>query len=142
MNSMHLHALIWPPISLMPFTFKTKLQAMMACNSKIFGYYAMRCIHDQGTKFSGADFQYMSMLQAGIKDVPTTVHNLQEDNAVCEWLHQSVANILWILLSQNPPNDVANVGELVGSALATSLHAAPSTIHLTLGISPGGLVFH
>jgi transposase InsO family protein len=100
----------------------------------------MRCIHDQGTEFIGADFQYI-LMRAGIKDVPTTVRNPQA-NAVCERLHQSVANTLRILLSQNPPANVANVGELVDTAIATSLHAARSTIHRTLGVSPGGLVFH
>jgi hypothetical protein len=77
----------------------------------------------------------------GIKDVPTTVHNPQA-NAVCERLHQSVANILRILLGQNPPaNVVANVGELVDTAMiATSLHdATRTTIHrTTLRVSPGG----
>jgi hypothetical protein len=78
---------------------------------------------------------------AGIKDVPTTVHNPQA-NAVCKRLHQSVTNTLHILLSQNSPANVANVGILVDMAIATSLHAARSTIHRTLGVSPGGLVFH
>jgi hypothetical protein len=41
------------------------------------------CIHDQGTEFIGAEFQYM-LMQSGIKDdVPTTVQNPQA-NAICE----------------------------------------------------------
>jgi hypothetical protein len=85
-------------------------------------------------------FQYILMC-AGIKDVPTTVRNPQA-NAVCKRLHQSVVNTLRILLRQHLPANIANVGELVDSALATSLHAARSTIYCTLGVSPGGLVFH
>jgi transposase InsO family protein len=54
-------------------------------------------MHDQGTKFIGADFQYI-LMHAGIKDVPTTVRNPQA-NTVCERLYQSVANTLCILLS-------------------------------------------
>jgi transposase InsO family protein len=90
----------------------------------------MRCIHDQGTEFIGANFQYILMC-AGIKDVPTTVRNPQA-NAVCKRHHQLVTNTLHILLSQNPPANISNVGELVDTAIATSLHAARSTIHLTL----------
>jgi hypothetical protein len=33
------------------------------------------------------------------------------------------------------------VAELVDSALAAALHAAPSTIHRTLGMTPGNIVF-
>jgi transposase InsO family protein len=54
-----------------------------------------RCRHDQGTKFIGSDFQYM-LIQSGIKDFPTTVWKPQA-NTICEWLHQSIANTLWIL---------------------------------------------
>jgi hypothetical protein len=50
--------------------------------------------------------------------------------------------LLHILVSQNLPANVANIGELVDTAIATSLHAARSTIHHNLGVSPGGLVFH
>jgi hypothetical protein len=51
-------------------------------------------------------------------------------------------NTLHILLSQHPPANVANIGKLVDTSIAASLHAARSTIHHTLGILPGGLVFH
>jgi hypothetical protein len=102
--------------------------------------WPMCCVHDQGSKFIGADFQYILMC-VGIKDVPTTVRNTQA-NAICERLHQSVANTLRILLSQKTPANVANIGKLVDTAITTSLHAARSTIHRTLGVSPGGLVFH
>jgi transposase InsO family protein len=92
----------------------------------------MRCVHNQGTECIGADFQYI-LMRAGTKDAPTTVRNPQA-KAVCERLHQSDANTLHILLSQNPPAKVANVGKLVDTAFATSLHAARSTIHRTLGV--------
>jgi transposase InsO family protein len=82
----------------------------------------MKCIHDQGTKFIGADFQEV-LRRAGIQDVPTTVCNPQA-NAVCEQLHQSVGNTLRILLAANPPNNVTNIVEMIDSALATALHAA------------------
>jgi transposase InsO family protein len=34
----------------------------------------MRCVHDQGTEFIGADFQYL-LMRAGIKDIPMNVRN-------------------------------------------------------------------
>jgi transposase InsO family protein len=101
----------------------------------------MRCMHDQGTEFITADFQHILLMRIGIKDVPTTVCNPQT-KAVCKRLHQSVTKTLHIMLSQNPPANIANVGKLVDTAIATSLHAVRSTIHHTLGVWPGGLVFH
>jgi hypothetical protein len=59
------------------------------------------------------------LMGACIKDVPTTVHNPQA-NAICEQIHHSIANTQRILLSQNPPANIANVGELVDSAIATT----------------------
>ncbi len=101
----------------------------------------LKCIHDQGTEFIGAYFQAV-LDCAGIQDVPTTVRNPQA-NAVCEPnLHQSVGNTLLILFSANPPANVTNVAEMIDAALATALHAACSAIHRTLGVLPGGMVFH
>jgi hypothetical protein len=45
--------------------------------------WPMRCIHDQGTKFIGADFQYI-LIHTGIKDVPATTVRNPQANAVCE----------------------------------------------------------
>eukprot|EP00978_Attheya_sp_CCMP212_P010434 scaffold25289_cov46-Attheya_sp.AAC.3 len=56
--------------------------------------YPMRCIHDNGGEFTGEHFQ--SQLQTNgikFKDVPTTVKNPQV-NAICEQMHQMVANSL------------------------------------------------
>jgi transposase InsO family protein len=62
------------------------------------------CTHDQDTDFIGAEFQYM-LMRSGIKDVPTTVRNPQA-NAICEQLHQLIANTLQILLNQNKTTNV------------------------------------
>jgi hypothetical protein len=37
---------------------------------------------------------------------------------------------------------VHNIAELVDTALATALYASQATIHRTLGMTPGGIVFH
>ena len=99
----------------------------------------LRCVHDRGTEFVGIDFQRV-LQKFGIKNVPISVRNPQS-NAICERLHQSVGNALRIYLSQQTSENVLNIAELVDNALATALHASRSTIHRTLGMSPGGIVF-
>jgi hypothetical protein len=98
------------------------------------------CLHDHRPKFIGADFQRILQRFGITKDVPISVHNPQA-NAICERLHQSVGNALQVFLSQELPFNVTDVAEFVDSALATALHAAHSTIHRTLGMTPGGIVF-
>jgi hypothetical protein len=100
----------------------------------------LRCLHDHGTEFIGANFQRI-LQHFGFKDVPTSVRNPQA-NAVCEWLHQSVGNALHIFIHQATPFNVHSIAELVDSALAMALHATRSTIHRTLGMTPGGIVFN
>jgi transposase InsO family protein len=85
------------------------------------------CLHNCGSEFIGADFQRI-LQRFGIKDVPISVRNPQA-NAICERLHQSVGKALRVFLSQELLFNVTNVAELIDSALATSLHAARSTIH-------------
>jgi hypothetical protein len=98
------------------------------------------CLHDRGTEFIGVDFQRI-LHRFGIKDVATRVHNPQS-NAICKRLHQSVGIALHIYLSQGIPSNVTNVAKLVNSALATALHASQATIHCTVGMTPGGIVFN
>jgi hypothetical protein len=91
-------------------------------------------------EFMGINFQ--CILQCfGIKDVPLSVHNPQS-NAICKQLYQPVGNALHIYLSQDIPFSASNIAELVDSALVTALYAACSTIHHTLGMTPGGIVFN
>ena len=100
----------------------------------------IRCIHDRVTEFMGADFQLV--LQCfGIKDVTISVRNPQS-NSICERLHQSVGNALRVFLSQEIPYNITNVAELVNSAIATALHASRATIHRTLGMLPGNIIFN
>jgi hypothetical protein len=53
-----------------------------------------------------------------------------------------VGNALHVFLSQPIPFNVNNVAKLVDSALATALHASRATIHRTLGMTPGAIVFN
>ena len=100
----------------------------------------MRCVHDNGTEFTGGDFQRILTLN-GIKDVATTSKNPQA-NAVCERMHQTVTNILRPLLHAHFPQNVQAATDIIDTALATASHASRSSIHRTLNISPGALVFH
>jgi Integrase zinc binding domain len=99
-----------------------------------------RCVHDNGQEFLGYHFQQMLLLN-GIQDVTTTIKNPQA-NAICERMHQTVGNLLRSLLHSYLPQNVANANELIDSALATAMHALCATVHRSLEVSPGALVFH
>ena len=100
----------------------------------------LKCIHDQGPEFMGADFQRILFLN-GIKDVATTKKNPQA-NAVCERMHQTVTNILRPLLHAHFPQTAQAANDIVDTALATASYASRASLHRTLNISPGALVFH
>lgn len=81
------------------------------------------------------------MLQRiGIQDAATTARNPQA-NAVCERMHQTVANILRTLTHLRTPTTRAQAMEMVDDALATAMHAMRCAVHRALGISPGALAF-
>ena len=46
------------------------------------------------------------------------------------------------MIHHHPPQNVVNVAELVDTCIASSLHAIRATVHSTLGVSPGAMVFH
>ena len=92
-----------------------------------------RCIHDNGGKFTGYEFQ--TLLQTlHVKDVPTTSYNPQA-NAICERMHQTVGNVLRTLLYSNPPTTVEGAQELVDEALAKAMHAMRTNVATTVGSS-------
>ena len=76
----------------------------------------------------------------GIQSVPISVRNPQA-NAVAERMHKTVQDMLNTSL-RNPPDNVANAIELVDTCIAAASRALRSTIHQTMQISPGALVFH
>ena len=73
--------------------------------------------------------------------MPTTVKNPQA-NAVCERVHQSIKNILRVLLRATPPANMDAAADAVDTALATAMHAARCVVHGTTKFSPGALAFH
>ena len=100
----------------------------------------VRCIYDQGGEFIGSEFQNV-LNRAGIQGVPTTVRNPQA-NAICERMHQTMAQMLKTQLLAVPPQDLNDAIRMVERCLASAQLALRATIHHTMGISPGALVFH
>jgi len=100
----------------------------------------MHCIFDQGGEFTGAGFQQV-LHRHGIEPHPTSVKNPQA-NAICERLHQTVANGLRALAHHNPPGDMNAATLLVDTAISSASYAVRAAVHQTMKISPGALVFH
>ena len=100
----------------------------------------MRCVHDKGGEFIGAEFQWLLELFS-IKDVCSTSKNPQS-NAVCERMHQTVENVLRTMIHSHPPRlNMAQAKDIVDAALATAMHAMRTTVATTLGSAPGSLAF-
>ena len=98
-----------------------------------------KCIHDKGGEFIGEPFQTL-LAQAGIRDATATTKNPQA-NAICERMHQTVANIIRTSLRANPPLNMQQAQSIVDDALATTMQGLRCATSRVLGISPGALVF-
>ncbi len=57
-------------------------------------------------------------------------------------MHQTMGNILRMLLHGNPPPNIANSAQYVDEALSIAMHTMQAGVHSTLGSSPGSLVFN
>ena len=100
----------------------------------------MRCVHDKGGEFIGAEFQWLLELFS-IKDVCSTSKNPQS-NAVCERIHQTVENVLRTMIHSHPQQlNMAQAKDIVDAALASAMHAMRTTGATTLGSAPGSLAF-
>ena len=56
-------------------------------------------------------------------------------------MHQTVGNILRTLLHGNPVANVTKANGLIYESLSAVQHAMRTSVHTTLGSSPGTLVF-
>ena len=56
-------------------------------------------------------------------------------------MHQTVENVLRILVHANPPRNMSTAKGIVDDALATAMHAMRTTVATTLGSAPGALAF-
>ena len=99
----------------------------------------MSCIYDPGSEFIGAPFQ-QCLRRNGIESAPSSVKNPQS-NAVCERLHATIGDILRSMMHENPPTNVSQAYEMVDTALASAQFAVRASVHRTMGLSPGAIVF-
>jgi len=99
----------------------------------------LRVVHDQGTEFTGANFQ-LHLHRLDIESVPTTVKNPQA-NALCERMHKTCGDQIRTLVFENPPENVETILELVDTVLAAAQRALRITINRTVGMTPGAMVF-
>ena len=100
----------------------------------------IKCIHDQGGEFIGADFQY-KLQQWDIQDSPTTSKNATA-NAICERMHLTVGNILRTRFNNNAAPNIQVAEDAVKDALAACCHAMRCAVSKALiNNTPGEVVF-
>ena len=97
------------------------------------------CIYDQGNEFLGYQFQ-QHLQRYNIYSKVSTVKNPQS-NAVAECLHQTVTNILHSTLYATPLDNQLEAELLVDTALQKAAYAMRATVHTTLKVTPGSLVY-
>ncbi len=56
-------------------------------------------------------------------------------------MHQTVENVLRVLIHGNPPKTISKVKDIVYKVLSTAIHAMRITVATTLGSAPGSLAF-
>jgi hypothetical protein len=98
-------------------------------------------VQDKGGEFIGRELQWLLEFFS-MKDVCSTSKNPQS-NAICEQMHQTVENVLRVLIHGNPPKTMSKskAKDIVDEALATTMHAMQTTVATTLGSAPGSLTF-
>jgi len=89
------------------------------------------CIHNRCGEFIGGTFQWL-LHSFDTKDVQSTGKNPQS-NLICERMHQTVGNVLRVLLYSNPPQNLTQARDIVNQTLATTMHAMRVTTASTLG---------
>jgi hypothetical protein len=57
-------------------------------------------------------------------------------------MHQTVGNILQSLLHGEPSQGITRAKDFIDEALSIATHSMRTSIHATLGSSPGSLVFN
>ena len=82
------------------------------------------------------------MLHANsIASLPTTARN-PTGNAVSERVHKTIGDQLRTLVAEHPPATIAAANSMLDDCIASVTRALRSTVHSTLGMSPGSIVFH
>jgi transposase InsO family protein len=97
----------------------------------------LRCIHDQGSEFTGFEFQEL-LDSYGIRSSPTTVQN-PTANGVLERVHQTMSNMLRTANLQTI--DFTTAPETLDKLLASVAFALRATYHTSMQASPAQMVF-
>ena len=84
-------------------------------------------MHDNGGEFVGPEFKTL-MQRCKIKDVTTSAKNPQA-NSACERMHQTVGNVLHILLHGQLPKDISKAKDFIDEAFSIAMHAMRAGIH-------------
>ena len=98
-----------------------------------------RCVHNNGMEFTGFDFQNL-LHRYGVKDIQTNIRTPQA-NGICEKMHQTVGEILRIILHTNPPQNENDSIQVIDNALATCMHATRCAVNAAMQTSPEALVY-
>ena len=96
-------------------------------------------VHDKGGEFISSSFQSL-LKMLSIKDVGSASKNSQS-NAICERMHQTVGNVLRILVHTNPPQNMTKARDIIHDAFMTTMHAMHTTVATNLGSALGSLAF-
>ena len=67
-----------------------------------YGNVGCHVTHALNAEFTGHKFKELCRTFGGLKDRQSTAKNPQS-NALCERMHQTVGNVLRVLLYSNPP---------------------------------------
>jgi hypothetical protein len=57
-------------------------------------------------------------------------------------MHQTVGNVIRTLLHGKPPQNITKAKDFIDEALSIAMHAMRTGVHITLGSSPGSLIFN
>ena len=83
----------------------------------------------------------MMLRKYNIRSRQVTTKNPQA-NAVCERMHQSMANQIRAVYNNNPPGTSDEARVLVDSLLANVMYALRVGVHSVLNMAPGSIAFH
>ena len=101
----------------------------------------LRVISDRGPEFIGHEFP-QKLLEAGIRFKPVSARNPQS-NGIIERVHQTIAQVIRVLIERNKPTNQDECDRLIEDALATAMHATRAAAHSQLEYcSPGSIAFH
>ena len=97
------------------------------------------CIHANRTEFIG--WKYLRLLaRMGITDVCTAVRDPQS-NTICKRMHQTIRDILRVVLHTNPPRNMDATNQIMDNALATCMHATRCAVSFLIRTTPAALVY-